>query len=220
MERAGHARAESRLTFAIALRWHREFWRVPSDYLHAVEALCLVHSLELGLKAFALFEAGRAPRGHDLNRLFQMLSPGLQSRIAADTRDPKERFDASLKLARNVFKKRRNVDRYEAPLVGADLGFLQRFARAVQKTLYGRAPATRKAAARADSGTSGDNRMSRKRPANLSCSFCGKGDSQVRRLIAGPTAHICDECVLLCSEIIAEELAGRGTKVRHSGRRV
>lgn len=39
----------------------------------------------------------------------------------------------------------------------------------------------------------------------LKCSFCGKGQDQVRRLIAGPGVYICDECIELCSEIIAEE---------------
>src|SRR5512133_505564 len=40
------------------------------------------------------------------------------------------------------------------------------------------------------------------------CSFCGKGQDQVRRLIAGPGAvYICDECVELCREIIDEEHA-------------
>jgi len=40
---------------------------------------------------------------------------------------------------------------------------------------------------------------------NLSCSFCGKDQSRVRKLIAGPTVYICDECVELCNDIIAEE---------------
>ncbi|MBQ3123526.1 MAG: ATP-dependent Clp protease ATP-binding subunit ClpX [Firmicutes bacterium] len=41
----------------------------------------------------------------------------------------------------------------------------------------------------------------------LKCSFCGKPQDQVRRLIAGPNVYICDECVELCTDIIAEELA-------------
>lgn len=41
----------------------------------------------------------------------------------------------------------------------------------------------------------------------LKCSFCGKYQDQVKRLIAGPGVYICDECVELCSEIIGEELA-------------
>lgn len=40
----------------------------------------------------------------------------------------------------------------------------------------------------------------------LKCSFCGKGHDEVRKLIAGPTVYICDECVELCNDIIAEEL--------------
>ncbi|MEW6486482.1 MAG: ATP-dependent Clp protease ATP-binding subunit ClpX [Thermodesulfobacteriota bacterium] len=41
----------------------------------------------------------------------------------------------------------------------------------------------------------------------LYCSFCGKGQEEVRKLIAGPTAYICDECITLCNDIIAEEAA-------------
>jgi len=44
-----------------------------------------------------------------------------------------------------------------------------------------------------------------KTEANLRCSFCGKTRDQVRKLIAGPTVYICDECVGLCNEIMAEE---------------
>ena len=40
---------------------------------------------------------------------------------------------------------------------------------------------------------------------NLSCSFCGKGQREVKKLIAGPTVYICDECIRLCNDIIAEE---------------
>lgn len=47
----------------------------------------------------------------------------------------------------------------------------------------------------------------RKSPGNR-CSFCGKAQEQVRRLVAGPNVYICDECVILCNEIMAEELAG------------
>lgn len=46
-------------------------------------------------------------------------------------------------------------------------------------------------------GVANDNR--------LSCSFCGKGQHEVRKLIAGPTVYICDECIDLCNDIIAEE---------------
>ena len=40
----------------------------------------------------------------------------------------------------------------------------------------------------------------------LKCSFCGKNQKQVRKLIAGPRVYICDECIELCNEIIEEEL--------------
>lgn len=39
----------------------------------------------------------------------------------------------------------------------------------------------------------------------LRCSFCGKPQDQVRRLIAGPNVYICNECIELCQEIIEEE---------------
>jgi ATP-dependent Clp protease ATP-binding subunit ClpX len=42
----------------------------------------------------------------------------------------------------------------------------------------------------------------------LKCSFCGKSQRQVKKLIAGPTVYICDECIELCNEIIEEELSG------------
>jgi len=42
-------------------------------------------------------------------------------------------------------------------------------------------------------------------PGKLVCSFCGKSQDEVRKLIAGPTVYICDECIELCNEIIAEE---------------
>ena len=40
----------------------------------------------------------------------------------------------------------------------------------------------------------------------LSCTFCGKGQEEVRKLIAGPSVYICDECVDLCNDIIEEEV--------------
>ena len=40
---------------------------------------------------------------------------------------------------------------------------------------------------------------------NLFCSFCGKNQKEVKKLIAGPAVYICDECIQLCSEIIDEE---------------
>ena len=46
----------------------------------------------------------------------------------------------------------------------------------------------------------------------LKCSFCGKTQKQVKKMIAGPGVYICDECIDLCNEIIEEELAeGSGT---------
>ena len=43
------------------------------------------------------------------------------------------------------------------------------------------------------------------RTGNLVCSFCGKSQDEVRKLIAGPTVYICDECIDLCNDIMAEE---------------
>jgi ATP-dependent Clp protease ATP-binding subunit ClpX len=40
----------------------------------------------------------------------------------------------------------------------------------------------------------------------LHCSFCGKGQKEVKKLIAGPNVYICDECIQLCNDIIAEEV--------------
>lgn len=40
----------------------------------------------------------------------------------------------------------------------------------------------------------------------LKCSFCGKTQKQVKKLIAGPGVYICDECIDLCNEIIEDEL--------------
>ncbi|MDY0301787.1 MAG: ATP-dependent Clp protease ATP-binding subunit ClpX [Trichlorobacter sp.] len=49
--------------------------------------------------------------------------------------------------------------------------------------------------------------MSRRKDAsdNLACSFCGKSQAEVRKLIAGPAVYICDECIELCNDIIVEE---------------
>ena len=49
------------------------------------------------------------------------------------------------------------------------------------------------------SDKNGDNKL-------LYCSFCGKSQNEVRKLIAGPSVFICDECVDLCNDIIQEEL--------------
>ena len=45
----------------------------------------------------------------------------------------------------------------------------------------------------------------------LFCSFCGKSQHEVKKLIAGPTVFICDECVELCMDIIREENKNNGT---------
>jgi len=52
--------------------------------------------------------------------------------------------------------------------------------------------------------------------ANLSCSFCGKSQREVKKLIAGPTVYICDECIELCNDIIAEEIGQDDVNVRTS----
>ena len=59
----------------------------------------------------------------------------------------------------------------------------------------------------------------------LKCSFCGKSQKQVKKLIAGPGVYICDECIDLCNEIIEEELSqslmlpdGRVERVPSRGR--
>ncbi|MDY6936265.1 MAG: ATP-dependent protease ATP-binding subunit ClpX [Cyanobacteriota bacterium] len=52
--------------------------------------------------------------------------------------------------------------------------------------------------------------MSSKYDSHLKCSFCGKSQEQVRKLIAGPGVYICDECVDLCNEILDEELFDAG----------
>ena len=46
----------------------------------------------------------------------------------------------------------------------------------------------------------------RRNEKDLCCSFCGKSQREVRKLIAGPTVYICDECIGLCNDIIAEEV--------------
>jgi len=49
--------------------------------------------------------------------------------------------------------------------------------------------------------------MAKKDEEFLKCSFCGKGQEEVKKLIAGPTVYICNECIELCNEIIADELS-------------
>ena len=47
----------------------------------------------------------------------------------------------------------------------------------------------------------------------LKCSFCGKTQHQVTKIIAGPGVYICDECVDLCNDIIEEEVRGGRARV-------
>jgi ATP-dependent Clp protease ATP-binding subunit ClpX len=56
--------------------------------------------------------------------------------------------------------------------------------------------------------------MPRKEPQGemLRCSFCGKSQDEVKKLIAGPTVYICDECIELCNDIILEEGAAEKSK--------
>src|SRR3970040_1031874 len=55
-----------------------------------------------------------------------------------------------------------------------------------------------------------------KQGGKLQCSFCGKSQDDVRKLIAGPTVYICDECLALCKDNIAEELEDeRGKGLAH-----
>lgn len=49
------------------------------------------------------------------------------------------------------------------------------------------------------------NRKDTNKYGNLFCSFCGKNQDEVRKLIAGPSVYICDECIELCNDIITEE---------------
>ncbi|MBM4217398.1 MAG: ATP-dependent Clp protease ATP-binding subunit ClpX [Gammaproteobacteria bacterium] len=58
-----------------------------------------------------------------------------------------------------------------------------------------------------DRGRSDDGKL-------LYCSFCGKSQHEVRKLIAGPSVFVCDECVELCNDIIREELENRAERAR------
>ncbi|MFQ5457466.1 MAG: ATP-dependent Clp protease ATP-binding subunit ClpX, partial [Myxococcota bacterium] len=51
---------------------------------------------------------------------------------------------------------------------------------------------------------------------SLACSFCGKSQKEVKKLIAGPTVYICDECIELCNDIIAEEVGREDLSERRS----
>jgi 4-hydroxy-3-methylbut-2-en-1-yl diphosphate synthase IspG/GcpE len=47
--------------------------------------------------------------------------------------------------------------------------------------------------------------FSRKKDETLRCSFCGKPQDEVKKLIAGPNVHICNECIDICNEIVADD---------------
>ena len=63
--------------------------------------------------------------------------------------------------------------------------------------------------AKKDSATTGDG------DELLCCSFCGKTQNEVRKLIAGPSVHICDECIDLCNDIIREEIQDTSGEPNH-----
>src|SRR5438132_12741889 len=49
------------------------------------------------------------------------------------------------------------------------------------------------------------------------CSFCGKGQDQVRKLVAGPGVFICDQCIDLCQEVLEDDTRSAGTKKQKTG---
>ena len=56
------------------------------------------------------------------------------------------------------------------------------------------------------------------RPTNITlCSFCGKSHAEVKKLIAGPGVYICDNCVVLCKQVLDKELASQNRKQRTRG---
>lgn len=57
--------------------------------------------------------------------------------------------------------------------------------------------------------------MSTEEPAKIFCSFCGKSQDEVRKIIAGPSVYICDECIDLCNDILAEDTDAADTTVSH-----
>lgn len=59
----------------------------------------------------------------------------------------------------------------------------------------------------------GDNPKGPSKKQTFHCSFCGKSQHKARKLIAGPTVFICDECVDLCNQIIAEEVQNQGQEI-------
>jgi ATP-dependent Clp protease ATP-binding subunit ClpX len=49
------------------------------------------------------------------------------------------------------------------------------------------------------------------------CSFCGKGQDQVRKLVAGPGVFICDQCIDLCQEVLEDDNRSAGQKKQKTG---
>jgi ATP-dependent Clp protease ATP-binding subunit ClpX len=53
----------------------------------------------------------------------------------------------------------------------------------------------------------------------MNCSFCGKPRREVKKLVSGPNVYICDECIGLCNDILAEEIENeRAERAKHPGR--
>ena len=52
----------------------------------------------------------------------------------------------------------------------------------------------------------------------LYCSFCGKSQHEVRKLIAGPSVFVCDECIALCNDIMREEIQNDQAKADKAGK--
>ncbi len=128
-------RAQSR-SFLLAAKRCNEHRPLPSgvlQYLEVPTLVCYAFSVELGLKTLALFEGGKAAREHDLKKLFRALSSTLQAQVIADTGNP-QFFDSDLDLVRDAFEVWRYIHE-RGHMVDTDLGFLQRFAAAVDKAL-------------------------------------------------------------------------------------
>jgi hypothetical protein len=131
------ARNQSR-AFMLAAQRCNEHRPLPSGHFQFLLVPSLVNyafSIEVGLKALAMKESGNAGRGHDLKKLVDALSPPLRTQIVRDTesRYPGSRFDSDIEAVRDVFEVWRYI--YESGMTDTDLGFLQRFAAAVQRSL-------------------------------------------------------------------------------------
>src|SRR5512147_3049046 len=87
----------------------------------------------------------------------------------------------------------------------SDTGLSTRSSRGRPKSSRRRNPATAEKTGPRTSKTGGRMAKQEKMDRHLRCSFCGKSRDEVRKLIAGPTVYICDECVNLCNDIIAED---------------